>query len=351
MQKISKSLRRLRFLLGFILILYPFSAVGIAQSLNDAELLDIMTKIKKARSELTYIGMVEVNGGLDERHTMLFKIWVQPPSVYHMESYSLPGRGRDKRFRRDFRGRDRAPRFRPPFHRSASEFSLLPREKYLSLFQQNYIADLRADEHIAGRPTTLLTIKPNHLPRFGMRLWYDNSNHLILKREIVYFEPDDESISFRQKFQEIEYAEALPDSILERAQKRQAGTRRRGRRSGQKLEAIDDLTNKTDAAVFVPQYVPEGCELAAINHKKENGREIIHLHYTDGLLGFSIFEITGPPPESIKKLLNRSPRKRTARQKFQQMVVKQQNHHSFLVLGNFPRVQLRKIANSLEAQH
>lgn len=313
-----------------------------SQDINAGKLEEILTKIKTARSELIFDGVMAIRYEGAKKRESLYQIWGQPPSIYHVRPIESHRRDKDGVHVKN-RRRSSSAKLRG----SHGEFALFPHKRYLNLFAQNYAFDLREGEAVAGRQSTLLTITPHNPPRFGMRIWYDQRNYFILKREIVYFGEGYEAVSFSQKFKEVNFVAALPDSIVALAKKREGDREKRKRPDRNVFTTVDDLVNDAGVSAFVPGFVPKGCELAAIVYRDENTRKIVHLHYTDGLLNFSIFEILGPPPEWAEKYLHQSENKSYKYHDFQQMVAERNGDYLFLLMGNFEHQELRKIANSL----
>lgn len=322
-----------------------FSLNVYSQTLDESELLNVLEELKKSRSETSYFGVLEIRYGPEKPRSALYNVWSKPPSIYFMER-KLTGKNKRKKGGRQFQQRQHTRRH--SYQHESSEFSLFPRRKYLDLFLKNYRVEKNIGEVQAGRKTFMLDLKPIHLPSFGMRLWYDESNHFILKREIVYFGDEDELTTMRHEFKEIQFDISFPDSILAKASKKSDNRRRTRKKPGQRFETLTELKKNTDATPFVPKNLPDGFELTSIGFNKEAGRNITHLHYTNGLLNLSIFEIKGPLPKSFGRLLKSPTNRRVKNYSFRQMVVKKVDPYSFLLIGNFPRQQMQKIADSLQ---
>ncbi len=341
-----KYLQILLALVFLILLVGQFSTRGFTQTLSKSEVVEILGKMKQSRSEIVYNGLLEIEYKREKPRIMLFTVWALPPSIYYLEPKLSGAKKRSKDTQRKFSEKKRMRRH--AFQRNNREFDLFPKRKYLNLFSKNYLVEKYSGESIAGKKTVRLNVKPIHLPRFGIRLWFDESNYFILKREIVYYSDQNELLTMRHEFKKIEYGVTLPDSIIAKVGAKNEYHRRTGKRPGSRYKTVSELINKTEVTPFLPEYLPDGFELISIVFKQETGRNIIHFHYTDGLLNLSIFEIKGPPPKSFERLLNQPKNRKGQNYSFQQMIIKKVNHHSFLLIGNFSRIEIQQIADSLE---
>ena len=101
-----------------------------------------------------------------------------------------------------------------------------------------------------------------------------------------------------------------------------------------------------------PKYLPPGFQLQNVNRLQYRGSHPIRLKYTDGLLGFSIFETTG-------KLSNRSDRERGTAIKIGDKTVRKYqddpNHAfrwssegiHFVLYGPIPTTEMQKVVESI----
>ena len=320
-----------------------------AQSLDAMMLHKILMASDSARSSLSYTGIVEIQPEFRHPQPLQIRIWAQGKNLYFQQPLSpppdrpmMPRQRMERNFRRHHR------LLRPmPFGAENNDFGFMLDQKYLTLFLRNYQVEYHPSDLIAGRATNLLIIKPNFLPRFGMRLWLDQQNFLVLKREISYFKPNEEKLTLRFQFREIQFDVSPPDSILELANQEELP-----RKEFDWLPAkmtftdLQELKNQIHTEVFEPKIIPPGCELISIRVVQERRRDVIQLHYTDGLLNFSIFQFYGAPPHVIKNILQQQP-PRNPLPRFQQIIAKQKGDYSFLLIGNFPSEQLDQIAESL----
>ena len=213
----KKYIHIIKFIVFLTLLVGLFSPCVYSQTLNENELLDLLGKIKKSRSNISYFGVLEIGYRMEKPRSTLYNVWSNPPSIYYMER-KLSERHKKHKNDRQFLERQRMGRH--SYQGESTEFTLFPRRKYLNLFLKNYQVEKHPGEPIAGRNTTRLDVKPDHLPSFGIRLWFDESNHFILKREIVYFTIQDELATLRHEFKEIQFNVTLPDTILAKASRK-----------------------------------------------------------------------------------------------------------------------------------
>ncbi len=329
---------------GFIiLLLLPANRLG-SQTIHASKLAQILAKSDSLRKTLIYAGVVEIQNKFEKKQVMKLRIWRKRDEFYHQELIVSPESSGSEKKKRDHKRRTPKSGNR----RRHSDYSLLPDTRYLELLQRNYDVKFGPDESIANRSTNRLSIKPIHSPRFGMNIWFDRENYLILKREIVFFSPEGKKLGFLMEYQNIHFDEMPPDSILALASNR--GERSSRRSEAPNITAYPDLSSVKNAVkkpIFVPEYVPDGCELDLIKLSKEKERSVMHLHYTDGLLAFSIFQFIGKPPRPIKRMLERSESVSRSPTDFQQLFAAKKGDIFFLFIGNFPETQLKKISDSL----
>ncbi|MCE2399995.1 hypothetical protein J4G08_03810 [Candidatus Poribacteria bacterium] len=187
----------------------------------------------------------------------------------------------DKTKERDDRRRSREFRWA----RQGSQFS--PKE--IELIAQNYELELRRwGEKIAGYETDLLIIKPKNTGRPTKHIYFARKNSVILRGEdldpsgvlremFVYTR-----ISFDPKSVETKW-KSLREKIKPEP---------RSYHPVSHAEAEKVLKKKP----IKPQYLPPGFQLQSLYKHKIRSRNSIRLKYTDGLLDFNLFEMTGKIP-------------------------------------------------------
>ena len=347
-QQMSNRSANFRLNLGLVLglvimLVLPANRLG-SQTIKASKLAQILAKSDSLRKTLTYAGVVEIQNKFEKKQVMKLRIWRKKDEFYHQELIFVPKSSGSEEKKRDHKRRTSKSRNR----RRHSNYSLLPDTRYLELLHRNYNVKFGPDETIANRSTNCLSIKPINSPRFGMNIWFDRENYLILKREIVFFYPEGEKLGFLMEYQDIHFDELPPDSILALSNNRSERSSRRSEPPD--ITAYPDLSSMNNAVkkpIFVPDYIPVGCELDLIKFSEEKERSVVHLHYTDGLLAFSIFQFIGKPPRPIKRMLERSESVSGSPTDFQQVFAAKKSDFFFLLIGNFPETQLKQISDSL----
>ena len=260
----------------------------------DAETLE---RIAKAERELSYVG-IRLRTFISPRGTRTFEELVirKSPDIFYAKELSEVGA--PKRFedphgtgdpsenRRDSRRRNRDENRRNGHERQIRwrQVKNLFSEKAVKLIAQNYnLETSTATEKIANYETEILTITPKFVNRPIKRIFFARENGAILRVEAL----DAKSvlramsvytrISFDAEAVERKW-EALKKEIKPEPQRSFPISL---------TEAEKILKTKP----IQPAYLPPGFQLQEIHNIKER-KNAIHLIYTDGLLGFSIFETT-----------------------------------------------------------
>lgn len=324
--------------------------------LSPAEMTVLFSELDSSRKSIAYTGVVEVRYFLRKEGNYPVRVWFKPPNFIHFAPLEPlpdvrpspqlpPGQGlRPKRGHRP-----RRPH-REEFYR------LMPAKKYLELFGRNYEVSLQPDGKIAGRPADLLDIRPKFPPRFGIRLWLDGRNRLILQRQILFYRKERPPRKIVEiGFREINFSPQFPDSVLKKAEasvrrmkKMRAVMEKRHKRI-RRFDTLDSLRQALNEPIYVPGWLPRGFDLVSRSLGAEKERKTIHLHYTDGLLNLSIFEIYGPPPKFLMRYLRH--RKGAGRRgfRFRELLVRKAGEKvTFLLIGNLPRFELKRIADSMK---
>jgi len=206
----------------------------------------------------------------EDNQVMKLRVWKDKNEFYHLEPVSPPetrNEMRNESHRRDSR------------RSSSREYSRMPNKKYLELLSQNYQIDYSQAKRIADRSTKLLSIKPKYFPRFGMKIWFDQETSHILKREIVYFQPKEKIPIFRMEYENIQYNEKPPDSLLkkdDRNRNRRGGRSSRHSREPERKKYSDfnSLRSDLDKPIYLPSFIPKGFEISSITQTKEKYRSV-----------------------------------------------------------------------------
>lgn len=259
-----------------------------------------LERITEAQRTVGYIG-VRLNTFISPRGTRTFEELVihKSPEVAYAKRLSVVGerksfdRSRDDEHRdgdrRDNRGRNRDENRRNDREREREQnrwrqARSLFSEKKIDLIEQNYnLERAPSTEKIANYETDLLTITSKFAGRPTHRIFFARENGIILRLETldgegvlramyIYTRISFDVEAIERRWQEFE-KEIKPQpqhsysiSIAE----------------GKKILETDPIQ---------PGYLPPGFQLQDIYGIKDK-EKTIHLIYTDGLLGFSIFETT-----------------------------------------------------------
>ncbi len=251
----------------------------------------------------------------------------------------------DRERRHDDRNGDRDDRRRPRefrWDRQRSQFS--PKE--IELIAQNYELEKRRwGEKIAGHETDLLIIKPKFEWRPTKYIYFARKNGVILRVEDL-----DPAGVLREMFvyTRISFDPKIVDTKWKILRDQIKPEPRRELPVITLAEAEKILKTKP----IQPKYLPPGFQLQNVNRLQYRGSHPIRLKYTDGLLGFSIFETTG-------KLSNRSDRERGTAIKIGDKTVRKYqddpNHAfrwssegiHFVLYGPIPTTEMQKVVESI----
>jgi len=326
------------------------------KALSSDEIVTLFSQLDSSRKAVAYSGVVTVRYFARKPESFSVRVWFKPPNLIHFAPLKpLP----------EFRPEPKLPPERergmhrgnhPPRRHGEEIYRLMPAQKYLQLFGQNYNVWLQQDGKIAGRPVDLLDIRPKYLPRFGIRLWLDHQHRLILQRQILFYRdgrPPRKIVEIG--FKEITLDPVFPDSVLRAAE---ASARRmekmrirmeKHHRNIRRFDSLDSLKQELAENLYVPAELPQGFELVSRSLGVEKERKTVHLHYTDGFLNLSIFEIYGRPPRSLRRYLHRKRPPHDRRFLFRDMLVRRaEKGITFLLIGNLPHFELKRIADSMK---
>lgn len=247
-------------------------------------------------------------------------------------------RGRDED-RRDSRGRERD---RNTWRQVRRLFS----EKEIKLIAQNYeLEKSKSSEKIANHETDVLTITPRFDGRPTKRIFFARRNGVILRVEDL----DAEGI-LREMFVYIRIS--FDPETVERKWKafqKEIKPQPRHSHSISLVEGKKVLRTKP----IQPEYLPPGFQLQDIRSIKDK-ENTIHLIYTDGLLGFSIFETTNKPSRRSDRQnrgsdvieLNGTPVRKHQRGPTHAFDWSSTEIHFFL-FGTMPATEMQKVVASI----
>jgi negative regulator of sigma E activity len=257
--------------------------------------------IVKAEREVSYVG-VRLKTFISSRGTRTFEELIihKTPDAFYRKELSVVGerksfggtRGEDERRdenRRDNRrvdrdenrrnGRDSA-REQSKWRQFRSLFS----KKEIELIAQNYNMEKSSSaEKIANYETDILTITPKFDGRPTKRIFFARENAVVLRIEVLNAEGvlREMSVYTRISFD--------PETVERKWEVFQKEIKPEPEPSYSISLAEAEKTLKTKP--IQPEYLPPGFQLQDVHSIKEK-KNTIHLIYTDGLLGFSIFETT-----------------------------------------------------------
>lgn len=250
-----------------------------------------LERIAKAEREISYVG-VRLKTFISPRGTRTFEELVihKSPDIFYAKELSEVGAPKrlenshgdrnPEENRRDNRRRDRQIRWQPVKY----QFS----EKEAQLIAQNYNLEKSASaETIGNYEADILTITPKFANRPTKRVFFARENGAILRVEdlnaegVLWAMSVYTRISFDPKVVERKWAAFEKDIKKEIAPRSQRST----------PISLAEAEKVLETKPIQPAYLPPGFQLEDI-HKVKDKKNTIHLIYTDGLLGFSIFETT-----------------------------------------------------------
>ncbi len=329
--------------LKFLLLTLIFSGLTFASIPAQAKpvqadtLSKILMKSDSIRKTLVYTGIVNLRYYAKRDLDLKLRVWRNKNLFYHQEVIE-PVQSKNKTRRNSHSS----------VREKYSDLTIMPDQKYVELLMKNYNVMFEPGEKVANRTTERLSIRPKNLPRFGLKIWFDRKRFHILRREIIFFQKNIDRPVLSMEYQTIQFDKLPPDSLLQREKKKRNSAQKRTR-SEKKISfrTVAGMKKSLGKSVFVPRFVPEGCELVSIKYAKDKRREVTHLHYTDGILGLSLFQYFGKPPSFVSRMLKEETTSNNANLVFRQLYATRRGKYSFLLIGNFTKEQLKKVAQSL----
>lgn len=258
---------------------------------------ETLERIAKAEREINYVG-VRLMTYISPRGTKTFEELVihKSPDIFYAKELSEVGAPKwfedshGDRDHRDDRRKDRDENRRNSREKQIRwrQVQNLFSEKEVQLITQNYnLEKSPSPEKIANYETDILTITPKFVNRPTKRVFFARENGAILRVENL----DSESvlramsvytqISFDPKVVERKWT-AFEQEINKEITRRSQRSFPISLAEGEKI---------LETKPIQPTYLPPGFQLQDVHNIKDR-KNTIHLIYTDGLLGFSIFETT-----------------------------------------------------------
>ena len=259
-----------------------------------------LERIVEAERTVSYIG-VRLKTFISPRGTRTFEELVihKSPDPAYAKELSVVGERRSfdrsrgdehpDENRRDNRRRNRDESRRNGRERDHEQHSWrqaksLFSEKKIELIGQNYnLERTPSTEKIANYETDLLTITPKFTGRATHRIFFARENGVILRIEALDAEGVLRAMSV--------YTRISFD--LEAIERRWKDFQEEIKPEPQHSHSISiaEAEKILETEPIQPEYLPPGFQLQDIHGIKDK-KNTIHLIYTDGLLGFSIFETT-----------------------------------------------------------
>ncbi len=259
--------------------------------------ISTLERIAEAEREVSYVG-IRLKTFISSRGTRTFEEYVihKPGDTSYRKVISEVGgrqslgaaqdrteRQRDDRRRGREENNREARRREPERNRWRQVKSPFP-EKEIQLIAKNYnLEHSPSDEKIADYDIDLLIISPKFAGRPTKHIFFARENGVILRVEDL--DPQgvlrEMSVYTRISFD--------PETVERKWQKFQQKIQPEPQRSSPISLAKAEKILETKP--IQPAYLPPGFQLEDVHNIKDR-KNTIHLIYTDGLLGFSIFETT-----------------------------------------------------------
>jgi len=157
--------------------------------------------------------------------------------------------------------------------------------KNISLIKENYSITTIDGIAVAGRDSTLVEFIPkNNEKRPRYKIWSDKETGLALRTEVYNPENRLTLLSF---FSKIEYT--IPPAEENFVLRVPKNTSLKSVKARQNMELVS-LESLVDFKTLLPQYLPKGFVIAGGRVKSYKTSKELHIHYSDGLSGISLFE-------------------------------------------------------------
>lgn len=311
--------------------------------------IDVLKRIAKAEQGIGYVGLrLRTFGSRTMEEIVIHKT----PEASYRKVESIVGEQKpldedrpaekkpDDKARDNDRGeRRRSREFR--WDRQRNQFST----KEIELIAKNYTLERRLwGEKIAGYETDILIIKPKHVGRPAKYIYYARKNGVILKVQDL-----DAAGVLRGMFVYTRIS-FNPETVASKWEKFQGEIKPEPRRDRSILLAEAKKILKTKPVQ--PKYLPPGFQLERVDKHQFGDNPLIRLKYTDGLLDFNIFEMTG-------KLERRGNRNRGTAIQIGDISVRKYTSGPthvfrwsnagihFLLSGSIPATEMQKVVESI----
>ena len=262
--------------------------------------ISTLERIAEAESKVSYIG-IRLKTFISSRGTRTFEELVihKSPDIFYRKELSVVGerksfegersderRGESRRDdrRSDRDGNRRNDRERTREQNKWRQAKSLFSQKEVKLIIQNYnLEKSSSTEKIANYETDVLTITPKFAGRPTHRIFFARENGVILRMEVLDAEGVLRAMSVYTRISfDFEAVERRWEVFQEEIKLEPQRSHSISLADGEKILKTKPIQ---------PEYLPPGFQLHDV-HSIKDKENSIHLIYTDGLLGFSIFETT-----------------------------------------------------------
>lgn len=289
---------------------------------SNLQMRDVMKLLFKARHENKFYGTVTMEiFGPDSQQIYSKKVWADFPGRYHEEFIRKPSDPfmfewlQRRKYFFTFEHPDRLPPFAPrrPFPgrmpggmaHNDTTMGMGPGMFLLRNFESHIIAG----DTLLNRPTYFVTLTPEMPFRPEMQLWIDREHGTILRFKLLRHEDKNWAPRYLEYFTSIEYNPQFdPNIFTEDSIRAMEPPRRpfdmRAPANVEELSNIEDIKGHVSIPVIIPKTLPAGFSLERIRLVHGEGSEVLHLHYSDGIYAFSIFQSEGVVPPPFGNLLH-----------------------------------------------
>ncbi len=378
-----------------ILLLSAFSGVivhALFAGVNDTipSLEDIFQLLRRGMERNTYHAKVEMKIIRDaEEKTFTKEVWADFPKYYREEFEKKPdspelsgwmkrrhmffpfGPGHFPRPRGFPPGRppgdmppgDEIPRRVPP-DAPPGEFGNRPRpgdgfsrDNFSRRINRAFNPVIGDGESVAGRAVFRVTMEPRNLPRPRIVFWVDKEYGTILQVEFYRYESEQWILRYTEYFLSIEYNPVFPDNTFTEDDLVERHLPRRHppehvRADVQELSDPAEIGASISFPYSIPANIPEGFALERIRVVKGEMGELLHIHYSDGVYAFSIFQSAGelPLPPLGSELDGRNLKSgeiRVLHREGRTVLLKRVPPVNFVLIGNCPETIVMPVIEKL----
>jgi sigma-E factor negative regulatory protein RseB len=189
-----------------------------------------------------------------------------------------------------------------------------------------YTIDQAGEDRIAGRATSILDVKPKDAYRYGYRYWLDDETRVLLKCDLL----DENGAIVEQMMYTAFFSHADAPPTAFHVPELEGYTRKTLNGGGAK---------QSDSG-WRPGNMPQGFMLTQSTERGGEGRNTLHLMYSDGLASVSVF--IEPVESSTHRLAGAS------NMGALNVYGKQVDNMQITVMGEVPEATVVAIAESLE---